>query len=95
MCCLKVGFRRIGEFRLLRALIGQFKKGDLVRSKWHVGIGIIIDVVPREEEVPYWIRRYNYEPMAVVHWWFPVPLEGEGFEDGIDYEYLMRLEKVP
>jgi hypothetical protein len=76
-------------------LLGRFKKGDLVRSKRHVGIGIILDIVPKEDEMVQWICRYNYDPMAVVHWWFPVPLEGQGYEDGIDYEYLMKLEKVP
>ena len=69
----------------------KFKVGDLVKSTYHVGLGVILEIVPREEEVPNWIRRYNYEPMAMVYWWFPIPLEGEGFQDGIDYEYLERL----
>ena len=72
----------------------KFNIGDLVKSTYHVGLGIILDIIPREDEVPLMIRRYNHEPMAVVHWFFPYPIEGEGYVDGIDYEYLARLEKI-
>ena len=72
----------------------KFEKGELVKSTWHVGIGVVLEIIPREDEVPAFIRRYNYEPMALIYWWFPHPIEGVGYEDGIDYEYLERLQKI-
>mgnify|MGYP003115165301 FL=1 len=72
----------------------KFEKGELVKSTWHVGIGVILEIIPREDEMPAYLRKHNYDPMALVHWWFPEPLEGEGFQDGVDYEYLVRLKKV-
>ena len=72
----------------------KFEKGELVKSTWHVGIGVILEIIPREDEMPAYLRKHNYDPMALVYWWFPEPLEGEGFQDGVDYEDLVRLKKV-
>ena len=72
----------------------KLEVGDLVKSTHHVGLGVILEMVPREEELPQWIHRYNYEPMAMVYWWFPNPLKGKGYQDGIDYEYVARLIKT-
>ena len=73
--------------------MAKFERGELVKSTWHVGIGVVLDIISIEDETSY-IRKLKQEPMALVYWWFPKPLEGKGYEDGLDYEYLERLKKI-
>ena len=70
------------------------KIGDLVKSTYHVGIGIILNVLSPEQKVPI-DYRYEHEPMVMIYWFFPDPIEGtEGWENGIDYEYVARIYLV-
>ena len=51
----------------------KFEKGELVKCTWHIGIGVILDIISIEHETSY-IRKLKHEPMALVYWWFPKPL---------------------
>jgi len=67
--------------------------GDLVKSKAHVGTGIVVDIIhPEEVNSPANIEiRFLDETIAEVYWTFPDPLEGAGWENGKDYAYLAQL----
>ena len=67
--------------------------GDLVSSLFHVGMGIVLDIVhPEEVNNPASNRRVMAQPMAEVYWVFPKPIQGDdGWENGKDYAYLSQL----
>ena len=73
--------------------MGDVKIGDLVRSTYHVGIGIILEILNPEQKSPI-DYRYEHEPMVTVYWFFPDPIEGDGWENGIDYEYVARVAVI-
>ena len=68
--------------------------GDLVKSTYHVGIGIIIDIVTPDQDAPPAVYRYEKEPMVMVYWFFTEPLEGKGWVNGVDYEYVARINVI-
>jgi hypothetical protein len=72
----------------------DIKIGDLVKSNYHVGLGIILDIITTDRDAPMIDYRYKKEPMVVVYWFFPDPIEGDGWENGIDYEYVARVYLV-
>ena len=71
----------------------DIKIGDLVKSNYHVGLGIILDIIDTGRDVPL-DYRYKKEPMVMIYWFFPDPIEGDGWENGIDYEYVARVYLV-
>tara|TARA_R110002020_G_scaffold35314_1_gene106684 strand:+ start:132 stop:392 length:261 start_codon:yes stop_codon:yes gene_type:complete len=72
----------------------KIKIGDLVKSNYHVGLGIILDVITPGDDAPMIDYRFDREPMIMVYWFFPDPIEGDGWENGIDYEYVARVHLV-
>lgn len=68
----------------------NIKIGDLVKSTYHVGIGIVLDVIEAGQMAPI-DHQYEREPMAKIYWFFPDPTEGDGWKNGLDYDYLTRL----
>ena len=70
----------------------SIKIGDLVKSTLHVGVGLILDIIhPEEVNSPAKETRFLDETVAEVYWVFPDPIEGEGWQNGTDYDYLAQL----
>ena len=70
----------------------SIKIGDLVKSCLHVGVGIVTDIIyPEQVNSPALETRYLDEAMAEVYWIFPDPIEGIGWKNGLDYDYLAQL----
>ena len=74
----------------------QIKIGDLVKSKLHVGVGLVVDVIhPEEVNNPAEEARYLDESIAEVYWIFPNPVSGsDGWQNGNDYDYLAQLDVI-
>ena len=70
----------------------SIKIGDLVKSQLHVGIGLVLDVIhPEEVNSPASETQFLDESIAEIYWIFPNAIEGIGWENGRDYDYLAQL----
>ena len=70
----------------------SIKIGDLVKSQLHVGIGLVLDIIhPEEVNNPAEEAKFLDESMAEIYWIFPNAIEGVGWENGRDYDYLSQL----
>ena len=71
------------------------KIGDLVKSQLHVGIGLVLDIIhPEEVNNPASEAQFLDESIAEIYWIFPNALEGVGWENGRDYDYLTQLTVI-
>ena len=70
----------------------DIKIGDLVRSKMHIGIGIVIDIIYPEKVRG---KMLLDAVMAEIYWVFPDPMPGSGWwQNGNDYDYLSQITVI-